>query len=420
MPDLREALTLEPLTDFLYLVPVGLMQFRMDGRIEIANPLAAQLLMPLLPGQDFSDAFSALAPLLPGIAGTVRGFTARSGIIVDHARCEARAGGRDSVISVTIHRMHEGANLALLEDVTQVMAQERQLRADRQRFGAIFEHVRDHAIFTVNPEGRIDAWNQSLRRFGDWSEADVIGQRFDAFFTPEQHVPAAFDAVLADARRIGSVETEGWRLRADGTPFWTNSVVTALPDAEGEVTSYIVVSRDMTEHRRVEDQLRLLATTDPLTGAANRRQGQAQLAELSRRAAGLARPAVLMLDIDRFKSINDTHGHAVGDLVLCAVAEACRKALPADVPVIRWGGEEFLILLAAASIAEAAAIAETLRFAMHAVRVTAPGRRISLTASIGVAVARGEASDILVERAEAALYLAKREGRDRVVVSEAE
>lgn len=420
MVEHRDDLSLEALTDFLYLVPVGLMQFGMDGQIEIANPLAAQLLMPMLPEQDFSDAFSALAPLLPGIAGLVRNFTARSGTIVDHAWCEVSQGGRDSVTSVTIHRMHEGANLALLEDVTQLVAQERQLRADRHRFRAIFEHVRDYAIFTVDAEGRIDAWNQSLRRFGDWSEADVLGQRYDAFCTPEPCDPAEFDAVLADARRIGSAVTEGWRLRADGRRFWANSVVTALPDAHGEVGGYVIVSRDMTEHRRVEDERRLLATTDPLTGAANRRQGQAQLAEVYRRAVGVARPGVLMLDVDFFKSINDAHGHAVGDLVLRAVADACRKALPADVPVIRWGGEEFLLLLAATTLPEAAAIAETLRLALHAVRVNAPGRRISITASIGVAVARGEAADILVDRAEAALYLAKVEGRDRVVVSEAE
>jgi len=213
---------------------------------------------------------------------------------------------------------------------------------------------------------------------------------------------------------------EGWRMRDDGSLFWANSVITALPDTDGKVRGYVVVSRDMTERKRMEDQLRRLATTDPLTGAANRREGQVRIAEAFRDAAGHAtHPGILMLDVDHFKVVNDTYGHAVGDLVLCAVVEACRGTLSADLPVIRWGGEEFLVLLPATTVEAATAIAETLRHAIHAVRVQAPARRISVTASIGVAVGRGEAPDILVDRADAALYLAKREGRDRLVVSEA-
>jgi len=334
----QAATQLERLTEFLYILPVGLMQFRMDGRVELINPLAVQLLLPLSPGSDLTDAFSALAPLLPGIVGLVRSFKERSGVLLDHAPCEIGLHGREMVISITIHRTPEGVNMAVLEDVTRLVAQERELLADRQRLQAIYAHVQDYAIFTVDLEGRFDKWNPSLLRFGGWSEAEVLGHPLDAFFPPEHQEAGGLRALLADARRTGSVQLEGSRIRADQGRAWASSVISALPDANGDVCGYLVISRDMTERRNMEDELRRLATTDPLTGAFNRRHGQTCIADASRRAArGGLQPAILMLNVDHFKAINDGHGHAVGDDVLRAVAGICRKALGEDVTLVRWG-----------------------------------------------------------------------------------
>lgn len=198
-----QADALEALTGFLYVVPVGLMTFDMDGRIEIANPLVAQLLMPFVPASDLADAFAALAPLVPDLARRVYGFGEGEGVIIDHQRCSVLLGTQLAVLSVTVHRIHGAMNLAVLEDVTRQVEQDRRLFEDRQRFQAIFDNVRDYAIFTVDPWGRVDEWNHSLLRFGGWQSADVLGRHLDVFLPVEARGAAPIDALLAQARQTG-------------------------------------------------------------------------------------------------------------------------------------------------------------------------------------------------------------------------
>ncbi len=415
MPDSQPG-ALEALTEFLYIAPVGLIQFRMDGTIQIVNPLAAQLLLPLVPHDDLSNAFSALSRLVPDLADRVRAFTAPAGIILDHLRCDVTRGARSSVLSVTVHRVHGHTNLIVLDDVTALADQERQIYADRQRFQAIFDHVRDYAIYTVDSQGLIDDWNPSLKRLGGWREEDVSHRSFDMFFTEEDRAAGQMQHMLERARVSGSVESEGWRLRRDSSRFWANTVLTALPDAAGEVSGFVAVSRDMTERKRMEDELRRLATTDPLTGILNRRAGQALLAEAFRGCNPRGRhPGILMLDIDHFKAINDRHGHEAGDRALCKLVTICTDVIGQRGALIRWGGEEFLVILDSTRAEEALSIAEAMRSAIeHASFHTREGR-IGMTASLGVALG-GKDPENLLQRADAALYAAKDGGRNRVVL----
>lgn len=204
---------LEALTEFLYVAPVRLMQFRDDGRVQLVNPLAAQLLMPLTPKGDLSDAYTAMSPLVADLARHVREFGAGSGIVLDHQRCEVTVGTRNSVLSAMVHRISGQSNLLVLDDVTRLVEQERQLYADRQRFRAIFDNVRDDAIYTMDAAGLIDEWNQSLQRFGGWEAEDVVGQPFLIFFPEDERDPEQMPPILARARSAGSTEIEGWRLR---------------------------------------------------------------------------------------------------------------------------------------------------------------------------------------------------------------
>jgi diguanylate cyclase (GGDEF)-like protein/PAS domain S-box-containing protein len=413
---LHEPDALEALTDFLYIAPVGLMQFSDDGAVQVANPLAAQLLMPLTPSGDLSDAYSALSPLVPDLARQLREFSGTSGIVLDHQRCEVTVGTRSSVLSVTVHRIHGGSNLLVLDDVTRLVDQERQIFADRQRFRAIFDNVRDYAIYTMNSDGLIDEWNQSLQRFGGWRAEDVVDQPFHIFLPAEERGDGRMAALLAASRLAGSVEIEGWRLRRDGSRLWANTVITALPDVAGAVRGFVGVSRDMSERKKMEDELRRLATTDPLTGAFNRRSGQAALTDAFRQTHPPGRhPGVLMLDIDHFKSINDRHGHDVGDAALCAVVAGCQERVGGLAIITRWGGEEFVVILPSTDEGSALALAEELRAAIGAVRLPVPEGEIGMTASFGVAVDRGASAEDLLRRADTALYSAKRGGRDRVV-----
>lgn len=167
---------------------------------------------------------------------------------------------------------------------------------------------------------------------------------------------------------------------------------------------------------RAHLKLSRLAETDPLTGLVNRR---GLFAAMSRRAGLSSSPprcAILLADIDHFKSINDTYGHDGGDAVLIGFAERLRGVMRKDDIVARWGGEEFLIVLDQADSAAAAAVAERLRRTAAAQPFTVNGGALTVTASIGVSIlaAGEERIDAALSRADAALYAAKRDGRNRV------
>ncbi|EFH10507.1 PleD family two-component system response regulator [Pseudoroseomonas cervicalis] len=177
--------------------------------------------------------------------------------------------------------------------------------------------------------------------------------------------------------------------------------------------------RNQLRRRRYQERLRAeldrsleLAVTDSLTGLRNRRY-------IIRHLEGLLRngpAALLMLDVDRFKAVNDTYGHGVGDIVLREVAARMKRHLR-DVDVVaRFGGEEFVVAMAAATQEEAMQIADRLRLSMAENPVpVSPERRLGITASIGVALAKGgEALPRLMAAADAALYRAKANGRNRI------
>jgi two-component system cell cycle response regulator len=169
------------------------------------------------------------------------------------------------------------------------------------------------------------------------------------------------------------------------------------------------------EGRQLAD-LALASRRDPLTGLPNRRAFEEDLAREVARAERSGTPlAVVTLDVDRFKAVNDAHGHAAGDAVLRAVAARAEGAIRAGDVLARLGGEEFGILLPGADLARAVDAAERIRSTLAAAPVEAAGRALAVTASFGcAALARGEAGDALVARADARLYDAKHAGRNRV------
>lgn len=161
------------------------------------------------------------------------------------------------------------------------------------------------------------------------------------------------------------------------------------------------------------------ALRDPLTGTGNRiAMDQTLEREIDMARRHMQPLSLLMLDIDHFKRINDSHGHGVGDEVLKAVADSIKGQLRNVDMVFRFGGEEFLILLANTSRDAAAMVGERLRYAAQAEDYFADGTRIELTVSLGCAtLLPGESAESLVRRADNALYVAKREGRNRLTMA---
>ena len=176
------------------------------------------------------------------------------------------------------------------------------------------------------------------------------------------------------------------------------------------------VIRDIGDRKALEEELRRQAFTDPLTGIANRRHFFEQIEEEFSRARRHGRPlSVLMIDVDRFKRVNDEHGHAVGDAVLCELVKAMGEILRSEDLLARIGGEEFAVVLPEIDEAGAETVADRLQTAAADVRVPSPNGDVHCTVSIGVAQAQParESPDRALQRADEALYDEKRAGEIR-------
>jgi len=192
------------------------------------------------------------------------------------------------------------------------------------------------------------------------------------------------------------------------------------PDAVGLLEQFRADLGLAVTNAMAHERLERLAAVDPLTDAYNRRFGLARLGEEFSRAVRAESPlGLLMVDLDRFKSVNDTYGHLTGDRMLRAVAATCRRALREGDVLMRYGGEEFVVLLPGAGRADLAEVGERLRRAIEETAVAEGDQRIRATVSIGAAVFGDgvDSPEALIALADAALYEAKAMGRNRLVAA---
>lgn len=187
------------------------------------------------------------------------------------------------------------------------------------------------------------------------------------------------------------------------------------------VGAFAILMISLTKERREREQ-RQFAILDPLTGLLNRRAFMAAVERAARRRNGYARQpmALLVLDLDRFKQVNDSFGHEVGDRVLVAFAQVAESVTRATDQIYRMGGEEFCIILPDADLDAAIATAERIRESFAVTRTDARGIAVGATVSIGIAAAdhAGFDLEVLLEGADAAVYEAKARGRNQVVVAD--
>jgi diguanylate cyclase (GGDEF)-like protein/PAS domain S-box-containing protein len=202
-------------------------------------------------------------------------------------------------------------------------------------------------------------------------------------------------------------------VRPDGSIAWALASLFLLRDERGQPIGWVGTFQDITQRRRSEHRWRHMADHDPLTGVANRRRLIADLElHLAHAARANERGAVLLLDLDGFKSVNDTQGHEAGDELLSAVAISLKRRLRVTDALGRIGGDEFAVVLPHVDVDGAVTVANQL---LEAVREVAP---TGITASCGIALyAEAAGADEILARADRAMYTAKRRGRNRAVVA---
>lgn len=284
---------------------------------------------------------------------------------------------------------------------------EQMLRDQDSLWHALFAQSRDGVVI-LDQNGKVYEANQ---RF-----AETLGYTMD-----EVHQLHVWDWAYEYGREqlLGMIRS----IDGDGHHFETQQMRKdgALVDIElsNSCTLFqgqkliFCICRDISERKAAERRIRFLATTDTLTGAANRSEFSRLLGEAIVGAQDSGKPlGLVMFDLDHFKRINDAHGHDVGDAVLKGVIGVVREHIRAEDAVGRWGGEEFLLLLPGSNLDAARRTAERLRAGIEA-HCFDPAQGV--TASFGVVtLAGGERMEVLVKRADMALYGAKAAGRNRV------
>ncbi len=296
-------------------------------------------------------------------------------------------------------------------------------RQERDRMHRMLLTMPGFAAVLTGPEHRFTFVNKAFEAAA--GQRAYLGHRADDVLS-ELHGQGFWELVRGTYTDGTSRSAQAMPVRFRGEPSerYLDLVVDPIR-ARGVLEGVFVSGYDVTERIRVQEELlaaqqRLqeLALTDTLTGLANRRRLDEALANEVRRARREGHPlALLLLDIDWFKQLNDTHGHPAGDAVLRALGQLLgRFAQRAGDLAARFGGEEFVVLMANADATQAAAMAERIRRAVESSVADPAGAPV--TVSIGVATTGPSSTgELLVRQADAALYHAKREGRNRVVVN---
>jgi len=259
--------------------------------------------------------------------------------------------------------------------------------------------------------GRVHWSDGLLRLFGLPEGSELDFEAYHGMLHPDD-LPMV-DATLAEALRSGGTFTYVHRVytadRSDVLVLECFGEV--VPDATGAPTRVLGTSRDVTEQQRARQELAFLAEHDPLTGVANRRRLTARLAECAASGGGTA---LLLIDVDNFKDINDLRGHAVGDHVMRSLAAALTARIGPDALLGRLGGDEFAVVAPGHDAETGLALAGSLCDTVTRAAVTDGGTPLRVTVSIGVAeVAPGPDVETSLSRADLALYEAKRAGRNR-------
>ena len=413
-------------------VPGIIFQLRMDPDGHFSLPYvsdAIRQMYGLTPEQVRQDAAPFLALVHPEDAEGLTASIRKSACDLSRWHCEYRLvlptlGVRWNLGDAQPERQEDGVTLwhGFITDIT-----ERKQSEERRRLNArVFETVGE-AIMVTDAQANIVAVNPAFCRITGFSEAEVLGKN-PRILNSERHNKAFHQAVWRSLQESGEWAGEIWNRRKNGEVFPEWQTISSVKDATGKVSQYVAIFSDLSEIRKAQDAAEQLSWRDALTGLANRALFLRQLGQTLANAHREGRYAdVLLLDLDRFKEVNEARGLPLGDMLLRTVAERLTAILHPDDLLARLDSDEFAVLLprltADREIAgrEALAVAEKLRDTLRN-GITVDGEHFPLDASIGIALfpesAQENSSDVL-RQADMAMHQAKAAGGGCAVFFEA-
>lgn len=299
--------------------------------------------------------------------------------------------------------------VVLFRDITAEYDDKVRLQRSDVAFSSLAE-----AVMVTGPDGTIQAVNRAFSKITGYAEEEVIGNN-PRLLKSGMHDADFYQALWSHLLGEGRWEGDVWNRRKCGEIYPEHLRIVAVKGAEGQTTGFVATFSDVTEKRRQEETLRQLAYHDPLTGLHNR----AAFLEMFEHALGHAerrqtRLALLYLDLDRFKKINDTLGHVIGDKVLEESAARLRQVVRSDDEVARLGGDEFIIMLEDFAYVESPARVARKTLSLLGQPIIIDPHVLHVTSSIGIAIYPDDGKDptSLLKSADAAMYMAKREGRN--------
>jgi diguanylate cyclase (GGDEF)-like protein/PAS domain S-box-containing protein len=312
------------------------------------------------------------------------------------------------VLLTSVALDHELLSFAVIRDISARKETENTLLLAAQ----VFENARD-AIMVLDRQFKVVSVNHAFADVTGYAPEQVLGK--DVPGLNGVHEPGFYQHIWDYVAIQDHWEGELWSVRGNGDKFPAWAAMTAIRDVRGEVSNYMVILSDLTSRQRVDERTRHLAEHDFLTDLPNRVLflDRLQLALATARRQG-TRLAVMFIDLDRFKQINDGHGHQVGDLVLKAVAQRLVHCVRTVDTVSRLGGDEFVVLLTGiGGVDQAAHVASTVMESV-AQPIEAEGQSLSLSVSIGIAMFPSDGANVetLLKNADVAMYHAKQSGRN--------
>ncbi len=314
------------------------------------------------------------------------------------------------------------ANEHLRKDVIELRRAEEALFQEKERAQVTLESIGD-AVITTDAAGRIEYLNPVAAQLTGWSSAEAQGLPLQQVFniineTTREPAESPVARCLREGHTIG-LANHSILVRRDGSELAVADTASPIHDRHGKTTGVVMVFHNVTQERKLAQQLSYQATHDALTGLINRRDFEQRLERvLANARADGAEHALCYLDLDRFKVINDTCGHAAGDQLLRQLSAMLLDQMRSRDTLARLGGDEFGLLLEHCHPEQAMRIAEELLQAVQQFKFVWEGKVHSIGASIGVVpvTAASESLSAVLRAADAACYTAKGNGRNRVYV----